>query len=167
MIVNSACRCSRIALCDSTWLMMQIQTIKSHFKFDSVSFCESIQAFPNLDLTQSLIFTEWCRIRESNPWPHDYKSSALPSELIRRSFIFTGRPSGTWTQNPPVMSRLLWPIELRAYLFDTISHVKQQTLETAIWLATPLGSILVFASSCLFSISSLANKHGTTNYSGL
>ena len=27
----------------------------------------------------------WCRLQDSNPWPPDYKSGALPTELSRRS----------------------------------------------------------------------------------
>ena len=27
---------------------------------------------------------EWCRLEDSNPWPPDYKSGALPTELSRR-----------------------------------------------------------------------------------
>jgi hypothetical protein len=31
----------------------------------------------------------WSRERELNPWPHDYKSSALPTELSRPAIRFS------------------------------------------------------------------------------
>ncbi len=43
----------------------------------------------------------WSRVRESNPRPHDYKSSALPTELTRRSSQITCVTSGdSW--GPPI-----------------------------------------------------------------
>ena len=36
---------------------------------------------------------EWCRLRESNPRPTDYKSVALPSELSRHAITqFNSQP---------------------------------------------------------------------------
>jgi hypothetical protein len=35
-----------------------------------------------------LIYLEkWCRLQDSNPWPPDYKSGALPTELSRQAFM--------------------------------------------------------------------------------
>lgn len=33
---------------------------------------------------------QWCRLQDSNPWPPDYKSGALPTELSRR--VVLGAP---------------------------------------------------------------------------
>lgn len=36
--------------------------------------------------TGALAFlVEWCRLQDSNPWPPDYKSGALPTELSRHA----------------------------------------------------------------------------------
>jgi hypothetical protein len=31
------------------------------------------------------VWTMWCRLQDSNPWPPDYKSGALPTELSRHA----------------------------------------------------------------------------------
>jgi hypothetical protein len=33
------------------------------------------------------VLENWCRLQDSNPWPPDYKSGALPTELSRRILV--------------------------------------------------------------------------------
>src|SRR4051812_30771045 len=35
--------------------------------------------------TRSKSLEVWCRLQDSNPWPPDYKSGALPTELSRHA----------------------------------------------------------------------------------
>ena len=42
--------------------------------------------FHTLSITQTAMWLNWSRQQESNPWPADYKSAALPSELCRQGW---------------------------------------------------------------------------------
>ena len=46
---------------------------------------EQIYSLPRL--TTSLSLQKWCRLRESNPQPTDYKSVALPITLSRQKLM--------------------------------------------------------------------------------
>ena len=57
----------------------------------------------------------WCPLPESNQRHGDFQSPALPTELNGHMLNWVnGGPSGTWTRDLPVMSRMLWPTELMA-----------------------------------------------------
>ena len=69
----------------------------------------------------------WQGHKDLNPEPTVLETAALPIELYpylykRHTPFFSGGPSGIRTRDYPVMSRRLWPTELRAHISCAIKH---------------------------------------------
>ena len=68
------------------WLKLGRNTVTD------LSMCACLHAWDcpkNLEIVQASVTShkKWCRLRDSNSRPDDYKSTALPTELSRHSFF--------------------------------------------------------------------------------
>ena len=74
--------------CLTTWLRGNIKVVGRH-GFEPWNPKEQIYSLPRLATSLSP-HKKWCRQRESNPQPTDYKSVALPVTLCRQKIKMVG-----------------------------------------------------------------------------
>ncbi len=88
--------------CLTAWLQGNNQVVEGH-GFEPWNPKEQIYSLPRL--TTSLSLQKWCRQRESNPQPTDYKSVALPVTLCRQKN--NGGRYRTRTYDPLLVRQML------------------------------------------------------------